>query len=436
MQPVLFLELNEVNFDYIQEYVNLGFLPNFKNLIDNHGYVETHSETEYEHLEPWIQWVTAHTGLTLAEHGIFRLGDIVNSDIEQVWEALADHGISVGAISPMNAICRGTKWDFFIPDPWTQTGIVADPIVRRMYRAIAQVVNDNAQERISLRSLIHLGIGAMLTVRLRSYLTLAKYFFKSFKKPWFRAILLDKLLSELYFNFLLNKSTQFSTLFLNSAAHIQHHYLFSSSIRTTKIQNPEWYVRKIDDPILDVYTAYDEILGEVFECFPNARVAVATGLHQDPHPEITFYWRLKDHAEFLTKAGIEFERVEPRMSRDFVVFCRDEVSAKRASELLAAAVTDQAEPVFEVDNRGSDLFVMLSYPGDMNEVRNIFINQRLFTNIKDDVTFVAIKNGRHNGIGYFADTGLEKGVCLEPFALSEMPARVFKMFGLTSRINS
>lgn len=52
------------------------------------GCVLTESEKEYQHLEPWIQWVTAHIGMTFAEHGVFRLGDIVNRDIPQIWEQL------------------------------------------------------------------------------------------------------------------------------------------------------------------------------------------------------------------------------------------------------------------------------------------------------------------------------------------------------------
>ena len=41
--------------------------------------IKTRSEQEYELLEPWIQWVSIYTGKTAKEHGVFRLGDIVNS---------------------------------------------------------------------------------------------------------------------------------------------------------------------------------------------------------------------------------------------------------------------------------------------------------------------------------------------------------------------
>ena len=48
--------------------------------------------------------------------------------------------------------------------------------------------------------------------------------------------------------------------------------------------------------MLEAYTLYDRIVGQVERAFPDARLMLATGLHQDPHREVTFYWRLKDHA--------------------------------------------------------------------------------------------------------------------------------------------
>jgi hypothetical protein len=426
---ILVLELNEVNFEAVQRYTASGLMPNFAAFFDKHGFVQTTSERHDEELEPWIQWVTAHTGLPLSEHGVFRLGDIVNSDFEQIWERLADYGVSVGAISPMNAKC-GDKWDFFVPDPWTRTGIVADPAVKRMYDAIAQVVNDNAQERILTSSLIHLGIGSLLNAIPAHYSCYANYLVSARGQPWFKAIFLDQLLADLFIRSVAKKGTQFATLFLNAAAHIQHHYMFSSSVYAGEMRNPDWYVAAGKDPLRDVYTAYDRILGNVMKRFPDARIMLATGLHQDPHPEVTYYWRLRDHAVFLSKVGIQFDRVEPRMSRDFVVFCGDTVRGAEVTSVLEGARANDGNALFEVDNRGADLFVMLSYPDDIHKLDHIVINGQTVSNFKDDVAFVAIKNGRHNGIGYFADSGAYVGTLPSQFPLQEMPDRILAAFGL------
>src|SRR5688572_24064360 len=122
MHPVLLLELNEVSFDYVRAYIERGELPTFKYLLDTYGCSETTSEERYEELEPWIQWVTVHTGKALAEHGVFRLGDIGRlNGVEQIWERLErERSVRVGAISPMNAENRISR-GFFVPDPWTST---------------------------------------------------------------------------------------------------------------------------------------------------------------------------------------------------------------------------------------------------------------------------------------------------------------------------
>ncbi len=58
-----------------------------------------------------------------------------------------------------------------------------------------------------------------------------------------------------------------------------------------------------------------------------------------------------------------FTSIEPRMSRDFLVECRDAEQALSAAQRLGSMVCDLADrqSMFEVDNRGSSLFVTLSY---------------------------------------------------------------------------
>src|SRR5262245_50594315 len=147
-EQLLLLELNEVNFDFIEAYVARGALPNLARLIREHGIVRTTSEERYEQLEPWIQWVTAHTGLSYAEHSVFRLGDIVERDLPQIWEELEAVGYRVGALSPMNAKYRLRDPAFFVPDPWTRTEVRGRPTLRDLHAALAQAVNDNATAKI------------------------------------------------------------------------------------------------------------------------------------------------------------------------------------------------------------------------------------------------------------------------------------------------
>ena len=431
MTQLLLLELNEINFGQVQAYARLGKLPVLGRLIDRHGLVETTSEKNYEELEPWIQWVTAHTGKPLSDHRVFRLGDIVGREIEQIWEALEAQGLCVGAISPMNAKNRCRNAAFFLPDPWTPTAVTGSFLMKKLYQAVAQAVNDNAQSRITPSSAAWLMAGLGAYARPSNY---GRYVglvgSAARRRSWARALILDQLLADIFVREVKRKRPDFASLFLNAGAHIQHHYMFNSRVYDGPRTNPEWYVPKSSDPVLEVYSLYDRIVGDIERAFPRARLMLATGLHQDPHAEATFYWRLKDHETFLRKAKVPFQRVEQRMSRDFVVFCADEVEARAAETRFGAIRAADETPLFEVDNRGADLFVMLTWPKDIDENFTYEVDGVTMPGLREEVSFVAIKNGSHNGIGYFLDTGV-KAAEQERIELREMPRRIADACGAT-----
>jgi len=418
---LLFLELNEVNFDFLRAYVRAGKLPTFARLFAENGFALTESEQKYEELEPWIQWVTAHTGKPFAEHGVFRLGDIVNHDIPQVWETLEQHGLKVGAVSPMNAKNRLKSPAFFVPDPWTRTTLHAAPVLQRLYGAIAQAVNENAQARVSVRSLFDLAVGFFRYSAWANWPIYLRYAITGLKRPWRKAMFLDLLLADVFTAEVRRTRPDFATLFVNAAAHIQHHYMFSSSVYDGPSRNPDWYIDAGQDPVLEVYEIYDRVIARVRAAFPNARLMLGTGLHQNPHPAVTFYWRLADHAGFLRAAGVEFDAVEPRMSRDFLVRCGSAERARTAAGQLDAITAPDGTPLFEVDNRGDDLFVMLVYPRDIPTGMGWRVAGREMPDLRSHVAFVALKNGEHDGIGYFVDTARRLDPQAPPVPLKSIP---------------
>ena len=127
--------------------------------------------------------------------------------------------------------------------------------------------------------------------------------------------------------------TDFSTLFLNAGAHIQHHYFFNSKANKSQNKNPSWYVSHEEDPILEMLHIYDDIL-ESLLAIKDYQIIVATGLSQSPHHKTTFYYRLKNHELFLKEFGINFEKVYPRMSRDFLITFKNKHDAEQAEKKL------------------------------------------------------------------------------------------------------
>jgi hypothetical protein len=182
--------------------------------------------------------------------------------------------------------------------------------------------------------------------------------------------------------------------------------MFNSKVYKGDQKNPEWYIPADEDPLLDILNEYDRILGRLMEL--NCRLFIGTGLHQNPHDEKTFYWRLKDHANFLHLAGIKtFTEVIPRMSRDFLIKCADSTQALQTQKALESiTMTSDGDKIFTVDNRGESVFIELTYERDLKEGAFLTIgDKKTDIDLFRFVAFVAIKNGEHDGIGYFIDTG-------------------------------
>ena len=432
MRLVLF-ELNEINFDAVNFYIEKGvYLPGFKKLIEK-GIINTESETEYENLEPWIQWASVHTGKTFGEHKVFRRGDFVNSSDEQFFEQVEKAGFSVGAVSPMNATNKLRNPAYFIPDPWTQTPCDNSFFSKSITDAIVQAVNDNSQSKLTYKTISNLGLAFIGLVKPTRYIQMARYALNTIGRPWRKALFLDMLLYEIHKTLFKRKNPNFSTLFLNAGAHIQHHYFFNSSyVDSPELKNPTWYIGKDDDPFLEMLKVYDGMLLDLLE-LPNMEIIVATGLSQKPYEQLKFYYRLKDHASFLKKVGIEFTDVVPRMTRDFLVSFDNEEQALEAEQYLSKILVNYEVKLFEeIDNRGKDIFVVLTYPAEITDKTFIsFSGEKL--QLLDLVTFVAIKNGEHQskGFAYFSD-GVSEFAPPQGSHVAKIHNTVLQFFGIGS----
>jgi hypothetical protein len=406
-KKVILLGLNEINFKFIELYIAKGYLPNFKTLFEKCGYLQTTSEKEYKLLEPWIQWVTIHTGKTFEEHKIFRLGDIVGrNDLEQLWEIAEKKGLTTAAISPFNAQNRLANPIFFIPDPWTKTNATGSNLLKKLASTVSSAVNENANNKLGLGSAFILIQSLLAYIPLQKYPKFIKLLRRAFSEKGLKAAFLDVFLGDIFLTLWKKNKPDFSSLFLNAGAHIQHHYMFNSKVYDGGIKNPEWFCPQSQDPLLSILEYYDKIIQEIIS-LENTRIFIATGLHQNPHLHRTYYYRLKNHKEFLKIIGIDsFIELLPRMSRDFLVTFNNEKEAVHCQKIIESIISaSDNEPIFEVDNRGKSLFIELTYGNEINEGFNVKIgNVESKINLFDHVSFIALKNGEHDSIGYFVDT--------------------------------
>ena len=434
---LILLELNEINFDIVSQYLALypDRYPSLAKLVSGPG-IRTNCETKYEHLEPWIQWASVHTGKSYSEHGVFRLGDIVGSGVPQIFEQIEKAGFRVGSISAMNAENRLKQPSYFIPDPWTQTPPDASWWSQSLGQAISQTVNDNSQSRITVKSVLQLTLAFFRFARLGHYQKYLSLIVSSQRSSWMKALVLDLLLHDVHWVLFNAKKPAFSTLFLNAGAHIQHHYFFNAEpLRNASLnKNPTWYVPDKKDPLADVLGLYDMIVGEYF-ARGDTEVLLATGLSQKPYNHVKFYYRLNNHAAFLRTLGVEFLSVHPRMTRDFLIVFESNKQAQDAQNILASVCVDEGSLLFgEIDNRGDSLFVTLTYPNEVTSTTLFSVggsNEILLP----EVSFVAIKNGMHQEEGFaFFSPGIANYAPSDGAHVAELGKSMLRYFGVASLV--
>jgi hypothetical protein len=155
------------------------------------------------------------------------------------------------------------------------------------------------------------------------------------------------------------------------------------------------------------------------------------GLSQKSYEQLKFYYRLKDHESFLGKVEVEFTDVIPRMTRDFLVsFDTAEQALKAEQQLSKIHVNNEVKLFEEIDNRGKEIFVVLTYPFEITD-ETMFSCSGTESLLGDLVTFVAIKNGQHQskGFTYFSD-GLSEYAPPEGSHVSKIHNTVLQFFGI------
>ncbi len=411
---IIQLELNEISYPIIEHLIEKNRLPNFKKLDKNWQYLQTDSEDEYDKIEPWIQWVTAHTGKSFAEHGIFNLGDVHKLKHTQIWERLSEVGIESGIIGSMNAAKNTAKGGMFFPDPWAIHAEAFPEKLKPLWQLISSRVQSHATSKLGIGDLLK-GVRSCLqfNIPISTYFSIANQILQQKLEPkvkWKLAIVFDLFQAELFKNILRKTEFGYYTLFLNAIAHYQHHYWrnysregFNPSIKYDDI-------RPDDDPISYGYGAYDKILGEIINIVkddPDTLIIIASGLSQIPYTDKEDqggmnYYRLKDHQSFANNIGIGAEQgfeVFPLMSRDWQIKYKNEEQKIKALNVLKS-LNIRGEKLFNIrEDVAEYIFIETAYTKQAESNDNITLEGKSISTFLDTFSNIAIKSGHHTGVG-------------------------------------
>ena len=365
---MIVLELNELTPSLIQRFMGDGRLPNFSRLYRESEIYTTTASERPPHLDPWIQWVTVHTGLNFSDHGLQRLNEGHTLQVPRVWDLLTASGQRSWICGSMNVGDAQLPDGCVMPDPWT-TKVRPQPAALEPYFSFVQrqvMEHTSAQASSGARDLLRFaGFMASHGLSRHSIVAIAKQLAeeRAGSARWKRAALLDKLQFDVFAWYYRKIRPQFATFFLNSTAHYQHLYWREMDPDVFTVQPTEAQRRTYRDAIAYGYRQMDELIARVYALAdPDTTIVMATALSQQPclmfeEQGGKFFYRPTDVGRLTSFAGItDSYTVSPVMAHQFHLYFKTNEAADHAAARLAR-VSHMSRQAVSVERNGLGLFM-------------------------------------------------------------------------------
>ncbi len=397
---VLLLELNEADKYFIDKLVAQGKLPVFRSLLADGVCLETgipgfeaEAERAWRTITPWIIWPSIYTGMTPAEHGIIAFGqDTSRIQGRCLWDVLDSAGVPTGVFGsllsfpPRNAGAAR----YYVPESLADE---ADcfPEEARAVQEFSVFTARNYSENFArqfvtgTRLLLNsMRSGVQPNTVLRTLLQIPAEMVLGDAHVPERAMLQSYILTDAFKRLYTRHRPAFATLHLNNVAYMQHRYWraaepsrFKGALSATDerffstVAARDAYEKRFADWIERSLIWTDRLLGELLELIDdNTILLIGTGLGQKPHDPVHEIHnpvvRLVHEDELLAALGYPGVKVLTQMNPDVSINLPDENIAARAAETLRGLYVHEGKGLFEVERRGSQVFLELIMPRRQN----------------------------------------------------------------------
>jgi Type I phosphodiesterase / nucleotide pyrophosphatase len=365
--PVILLEFNELCPQLMNRFLAEGQLPNFQKLYERSEVYLTDAEEKAPNLEPWIQWVTVHSGMPYSTHKIFDLGDGHLLKQQCIWDLLSRANRKVWICGSMNARYDMPLNGYLLPDPWS-SGTPPHPDTLLPYlnfvranvhehtNAHAAFRKSDAAKFLTFMATHGLSMGTVSTI-LRQ---LASE--QGARNRWKRSTILDQLQFDVFRHFYRKFRPDFSTFFLNSTAHLQHMYWRNMEPSLFKIQPSEQEQAEFAAAILYGYRQMDELVGEFLRVAgKDATLIFCTALSQQPcliydDAGGKILYRPREFGRLMSFAGLKPGwTVAPVMAEQFHLYFENEEDAAEGERRLNGLKVGEM-PALYVKRQESSLF--------------------------------------------------------------------------------
>lgn len=364
---MILLEFNELCPSLVHQFMSSGLLPAFQRLYDESLAYTTRAKERAPYLDPWIQWLTVHTGLNYDQHGVDKLNEGHTCDATRIWDVVCQNGGTAWVCGSMSAAHGKEFRGAFIPDPWT-TKVHPTPVAMRPYfRFVQSSVLDSTSARpaMSLRGaadFLRFMAGHGLSARTVGAIVRQIAAERRGGHRWKRAVILDQLQFDVFRHYWRTHRPTFSTLFLNSTAHFQHLHWREMEPHLFKVQPTASELAEYQSAILFGYQKMDALLGRVLQMIDgNTTVVLASALSQQPclayeHQGGKAFYRPRSFDRLFAFAGVRAcTAVAPVMAHQFhLEFASAEAAQAAAVRLRALRVADRQ--ALAVECNGTQVF--------------------------------------------------------------------------------
>ena len=366
MRTIL-MEFNELSPQLMEKFMAAGKLPNFQRFHDESQVAVTEADAPAPDLEPWIQWVTVHSGLPYAEHQIHHLGDGHKLEEPNIWDVLSENGKSVWVCGSMNINYRSPINGWVLPDPWVlRVPPHPEYELSPFYKFVSANVQEHTREDASLSRSDQIDFLKFMATHGLSPSTVGSIVkqLASEKRgdtKWKRPVILDLLQYDLFRWHWKRAKPDFSTLFLNSTAHYQHLYWRNMEPEHFKVKPEAGEQAVYQEAILYGYQQMDKLCGQLMEMAgDDTTLVLLTALSQQPSVKYEdiggkVLYRPNDFGKFLQQIGVDqAAEVTPVMAEEFNLDFASEDDA-RAVEAKLEQITVDGEQMMRSKREGSEI---------------------------------------------------------------------------------
>jgi hypothetical protein len=454
-KKVLLIELNEINWGVIDKLIadhGPDYLPNITRLR-NEGATGVQSAVERAPmLDPWITWVTLHTGVPPAVHG----AEVLEQESETItakrtWHYAADAGRSVGVFGSISAYPPKPVNGFVVPGPFAPTSDTYPPDLRPVQDINRRYTQVHAKNTVEPSLLDNMRTGAKLLqsgLKINTCMRIAGQLINErvgHKQHWRRVSLQPMLNFDVFSKLYGQKRPDYATWHSNHAAHYMHHYwrAWDDSKFPDKASQQER--AKFGDAVPYGYKICDELIGRALELIDDQTVlVVASSMGQQPYISEKYQHgkiivRVKDMHKLLAALGVQgVENVVPTMVPQWNLTVPDAAQRAQVKSKFEGIrrISDAAdEPGFSVSEVG-DVLTVTPYglATSPQGVRYRFAAGEPAVPIEQffAVDAPTVKQGMHHidGLLSFYGAGIKRGAKLNACTNLDVAPTILSLLGI------